>query len=86
MNLKDELPEVPAVGAKIVLPDGGRAVVLTLATAPSGTVWRFVPKPGGGWQAVLRLPESKDAAKAEVNFTAWSAPKDDDAIIGAIGK
>lgn len=86
LNLKDGSPEVPAVGSKIVLSDGGRAVVLTLASAPSGSVWQFVPKTGGGWQAVLRLPESKDAAKAEVSFTVWSAPKDDDAIIGAIGK
>lgn len=86
LNLKDESPEVPAVGAKVVLPDGGRATVLTLATAPSGTAWRFTPKPGGGWQAVLRLPEPKEAARVELSFTAWSAPKDDDAIVGAIGK
>jgi mono/diheme cytochrome c family protein len=86
LNLKGDAPEVPAVGAKIVLPDGGRATVLVLASAPSGTVWRFVPRTGGGWNAVLRLPEPKDAVKAEVAFTAWSAPKDDDAIIGAIGK
>jgi hypothetical protein len=86
LNLKDDTPEIPAVGAKVVLPVGGRAIVLVVGTAPIGTAWRFTPKPGGGWQAVLRLPETKEHAKVEVHFTAWSAPKDDDTIVGAIGK
>jgi cbb3-type cytochrome oxidase cytochrome c subunit len=77
--------EVPANGTKVVLPADGRAVVLTVGAAPTGTVWRFV-KAKSGWQAILRLEPSKEAGNAVVTFTAWSAPKDAPAIIDAIGK
>lgn len=86
LNLKDAAPEVPAIGSRIVLPEGNRATVLILSESPSGTVWRLAPKPGGGWQAIVRFPEAKDPAKFTVQLTAWSAPKDDEAIIGAIAR
>lgn len=84
--IQNNVVEHEAVGSKVVLPAGGRATVLIVTAAPKGAVWRFDPMPGGRWFVYLRLPEGKEAAKVDVAFTAWAVPKDDDAIIGAVGK
>ena len=83
INAKDTEPEGPAVGTKLVLPDNGRATVLTVGSAPEGAVWRFIPMPGG--RMVQAVPA---AARIEGRgegwrwaITAWAAPKDDAAII-----
>ena len=86
MNWKGNEPEAPAIGAKLVLPDGDRAIVLMLTAGPAETVWQFVPKAGGGWSAILRLPEPKDAAKFELNLSTWSLPRDEESLLNAIGK
>lgn len=85
VDLKDGEPEAPAVGTRVVLPqDGDRAVVLHLTAAPAGAAWRFVPRTGSGWQAVLRLPEAKSTDRAEVNLVTWSLPRDDEGLLKAI--
>jgi hypothetical protein len=62
------------------LPDGDRALVLDLVDAPKGTEWRLV-KAGGGWLAVVRLPEAKAAYQAAFGLSLWALPKDDDELL-----
>jgi hypothetical protein len=71
--------------ARIVLPDADRAVVLDLVDAPAGTTWRFVPRSGGGWLAVVRLPMNKDPLPAVFALTVWGVPKDDDGLVKDLG-
>jgi len=72
----------PAGTNRVILPaDGDKATVLELADAPAGTTWRFVPRAGGGWLAVVRLPDAKAALKATFALTAWGLPKDDDDLL-----
>jgi len=86
VDLKDAEPEAPAVGTRVVLPqDGGRAVVLHLAAGPAGAAWRFVPRPGGGRQAVLRLPEPKAADRADLVLETWALPRDDEGLLKSLG-
>lgn len=73
---------LPAAGARLVLPgENDTATVLEVADAPAGTEWRFEPRPGGGWLALLRLPEAKEPLKAAFAVTAWGLPKDDDELL-----
>ena len=81
LDLKAAEVAAPAT-ARVILPaDGDKAVVLELADAPAGTTWRFVPRAGGGWLAVVRLPESKTPSKATFALTVWGLPKDDDTLL-----
>lgn len=82
LDLKAAEPTVPAAGARVVLPqDGDKAVVLEALDAPAGAVWRFVPKQGGGYTAVLRLPAAKEPWKGAFDLALWALPKDDDALL-----
>jgi cytochrome c2 len=82
LDLKANESLVATDGVRVVLPiEGDKAVVLEALGAPEGTAWRFVPKPGGGWLAVLRLPESKDGWKGKFELVTWALPKDDDALL-----
>ena len=77
LDLKAEEPLVPAAGSRIVLPqDGDRAVVLEVPHAPEGAAWRFVPKPGGGWLVILRLPEAKDGWKGAFEVVTLGAAEE----------
>jgi hypothetical protein len=81
-DLKAAEPLVAADGVRVVLPqDGDRAVVLEVSGVPPGTMWRFVPKPGGGWLVLLRLPAPKEPWKFTCELVLWSLPKDDDALL-----
>ncbi|MFO0798085.1 MAG: hypothetical protein U0804_11470 [Gemmataceae bacterium] len=74
--------KVPAA-ARLVLPaDGDRAVVLGITDAPAGAEWRLVPRAGGGWNAVLRLPG--DAGPLAFAVTVWGLPRDDEALLRAL--
>ncbi|QDU23350.1 PA14 domain-containing protein [Urbifossiella limnaea] len=74
--------KVPAV-ARLVLPaDGDRAVVLGITDAPAGAEWRLVPRTGGGWNAILRLPA--DAGPLAFAVTVWGLPRDDEALLRAL--
>jgi cytochrome c2 len=68
-------------GVRVILPDNDRANVLEVLGALEGTEWRFLPRPGGGWLAVLRLPESKAAQKVSLTLNVWALPKDDDELL-----
>ena len=82
LDLKSNEPLVTAEGTRVVLPQAGdRAIVLEAAHAPAGTEWRFVPMSGGGWQAILRLPEAKNGWKGTFEVAVWALPKDDDALM-----
>jgi hypothetical protein len=82
LDLKAPEPQVAAAGVRVVLPqDADRAVVLEAVNAPAGAVWRFVPRAGGGWPAVLRLPEPKEPWKGTFDLVLWAVPKDDDALL-----
>ncbi|MFO0822233.1 MAG: c-type cytochrome [Gemmataceae bacterium] len=82
IDLKAEAPTLPATGTRVVLPqDGDKAVVVEASNAPAGSVWRFVPKTGGGWLVVLRMPAPKEAWKGNLDLVLWAIPKDDDALL-----
>lgn len=82
MNLKAAEVSAPATGVRVILPvEGDRVSLLELTDAPAGTTWRFVPKAGGGWLAVVRLPETKVALQATFSLTVWGLPKDDDGLL-----
>jgi hypothetical protein len=68
-------------GVRVILPDGDKASVLEVIGAPAGTQWRFEAKPGGGWLAIIRLPESRTALKAAFTLNVWGLPKDDDEFL-----
>jgi cbb3-type cytochrome oxidase cytochrome c subunit len=75
---------VAVAGNRVVLPgDGDKATVLQLLDAPAGTEWRLLPRTGGGWLAVVRLPGVKGPKPLEAAFTlaAWGLPKDDDGLL-----
>ncbi len=81
LDLKAASPSAPAT-ARVILPaDGERVTVLELADAPPGTEWRFVPKPGGGWQAVVKLPPAAGPWKGTLVLHAWALPRDDEALL-----
>lgn len=75
----------PADGFRVVLPDGEKANVLEVFNAPAGSQWRFIPRSGGGWLAILRFPESKTPIKATFTLTVWGLPKDDDELLKGLG-
>lgn len=75
-----------AEGYRIILPNVDKANVLEALGTPEGTEWRFAPKPGGGWLAILRFPESKTPLKATFTLTIWGLPKDDDELLKGLGK
>lgn len=82
LDLKADEPLISAAGVRVVLPqDGDKSVVLETRDVPTGTMWRFVPKVGGGWLVVLRLPESRGTWKGSFEVLTWSLPKDDDALL-----
>ena len=85
-DVKSLEPLVTAAGTRLALPqDGDKAIVLEVAGAPEGTVWRVAPKAGGGWLVMLRLPESKENTKWTFDLNLWALPKDDDAFLKDLG-
>lgn len=82
LNLKQTEQELPAAGHRLVLPtENNRAVVLEAVGAPTGTVWRLVPRSGAGWVVMLRFPESMTATKAEFQLLTWGLPRDDEDLL-----
>lgn len=82
IDLKSTEPLAVAKGVRVVLPqDGNRAIAMEAIGAPDGTMWRFVPRLGGGWLAVLRLPESMVGWTGDFDIAIWSLPSDDDALL-----
>ena len=80
----EETPEsgLGASGLRVVLPgDGDKAIVLEAIGTPDRTSWRFVPKPGGGWLVLLRLPETKEGWKGQFELVLWSLTKSDNRLI-----
>lgn len=74
--------ELPALGTTLLLPeDGDKATVLQLTNAPAGTAWRIAKRTGGGYDALIRLTESKEGAKAELTLKAWSLPRNDATLL-----
>ena len=75
--------DVPITDQYVVLPQGnGSAQVLNLTKSPTGTMWRFQPRVGGGWMAVLKLPDS--GGKHEIELFVWSIAKDEPSLIQAL--
>jgi cbb3-type cytochrome oxidase cytochrome c subunit len=78
--------EAPAPGSRVVLPEAGdHATVLDLSAAPAGSAWRCVPRPGGEWLVLLRLPEASAGGKATVAYSVWGLPRDDEALLKGLG-
>jgi cytochrome c553 len=80
LDLKAAEVTAPAAGARVVLPDGERAVVLEASGAPTSTVWQFVQNKGT-WLAVLKLPTAKAEQKLSVTLNTFALPKDDEGLI-----
>ncbi len=71
LDLKSGTAEVAAAGKALLLPqDGDHVVILKLAAAPDGTVWR-VQKGGAGWQALVRVPPGAADGKPTVDLDVW---------------
>ncbi|HSQ54194.1 MAG TPA: hypothetical protein VLM40_00500, partial [Gemmata sp.] len=82
LDLGSAEPRVAAAGTRVVLPqDGDGAVVLEAAGIPEGASWRFVPKSGGGWLAILVLVETKQPVETGFRLVVWSLPKDEEALL-----
>jgi mono/diheme cytochrome c family protein len=82
IDLTAEEPAATAAGSRVVLPqDGNRIAVLEAVNTPPGTVWRFVPRSGGGWLAVLRLPAANAPWKGTFELRLWVVPLDDDTLL-----
>jgi hypothetical protein len=76
---KDGRAEISARGSAVVLPQGGKAVVLVPAEVPRGAVWHLRQQ-GKTWQALLRLPDGP-TGRAAVRLEVWSAARDDPAAL-----
>jgi len=80
IDWKAASPEAPTLGKWVLLPQpGGTLMVLQAPKVPEGTLWRFQPRNGGGWNVVLKLPDS--TTKAEVELLSWSLPKDEVSLL-----
>lgn len=76
--------EVDAIGTRLVLPtDGAGVTVIDVTAAPAKTAWRFIPRPGGGWVALLRLPEVE--GKAHLTLSMWGLPRDEEELLKGLG-
>src|SRR5262249_48721748 len=82
LDLKAEEVTASAVGSRVVLPtDNDRATVLDVVGLPAGSTWRFVPNKSGGWLAILKLPNTKDAQRVTFTLNIWALPKDDERLL-----
>lgn len=78
LNQKGTGSDADAGGTRLILPtDSGGATVIDVSAAPAKTAWRLVPRPGGGWVALLRLPERDGTAKMSLSLSIWGLPRDD---------
>jgi len=75
--------ETPAAGTRLVLQDGGRTVVVELASAPKDAVWVFAPRNGGGRAVLLRLPT---AAKTVLPLDVWGLARPDEELLKGLRK
>ena len=78
--------EIGAEGLRVIMPgEGDRVTVLEAVGAPEKTVWRFI-RQNGGWQVLLRLPESRETWKCRFELVLWALPKDDPALLKGLTK
>jgi mono/diheme cytochrome c family protein len=80
LDLKAPEPEASAEGTRLILSDGGKAIVVEVINAPRGTKWRLVPV-NGGWQALLKLPEAATTSKGTLSLAIWGLPRDDEELL-----
>ncbi len=81
LDLKSGSAEAPTAGTALALPqDGDRVIVLKLAAAPHGAVWR-VKKGGAGWQALVRLPAPASASKPTIDLDVWAPYRNEPELI-----
>src|SRR5262249_1013436 len=71
--------DVPA-DRPLLLPQGDKAIVLTVAAAPKGTAW-LVQKQGNAWQALLRLPTATKAEEVNLTLKVWSPYRTETALL-----
>jgi hypothetical protein len=82
LSPKGGVPELDAAGTRVILPtDGAGAVVVDVTAAPAKTAWRFVPRPGGGWMALLRFPETERRTKTQLTLSLWGLPRDEEELV-----
>jgi hypothetical protein len=85
LSPKGTVPEVDTVGSRVILPaDGAGATVVDVVAAPAKTAWRFVPRPGGGWVALLRLPEAERGGTAHLTLSTWGLPRDEEELVNGL--
>ena len=81
LELKSGATEVPAAGKALLLQgDGDHVIVLTLASAPEGAVWR-VQKGGAGWQALVRVPPGAADGKVQVDVNVWAPYRNEPGLL-----
>lgn len=81
LDLKTGTVEVAAADRLLVLPQGGdRTLIVGLAEAPPGTCWHL-RRLGGTWQALLRLPATKEASVVTVGLKIWAPYRDEPGLV-----
>jgi cytochrome c553/cytochrome c551/c552 len=81
LDLKAGTAETPTAGKALLLPeDGDHAIVLRLAEAPAGAVWR-IQKRNAGWMALVRIPASADAIKPQIDLHVWAPYRNEPELI-----
>jgi mono/diheme cytochrome c family protein len=81
LDLQADTIEAPAATRLLVLPqEGDRLIVLAVKSATEGSRW-VLRRQAAGWQALLRLPATREAARREVSVQTWALYRDDAALL-----
>ena len=80
LDLKSGAAESPAGKALLLPQDGDHAIVLTLAAAPEGAMWR-VQKSGAAWTTLVRLPAAAQATKPQIDLHVWAPYRNEPELI-----
>jgi cytochrome c551/c552 len=75
--------EVPAAGARLVLVQNDRAIILAATEAPSEARWHL-HRHGGTWQVLLRLP-ALTSGQVKVTLQIWAPYSNDSTLWKDLG-
>jgi cytochrome c551/c552 len=82
LDLKSGASEQEVAGKLVILPgEGDGSTVLSLSPSIEGVKWRLQPRPGGGWQALVKIPMTKTGVKGDLPLKVWSLGKVDPAFL-----
>ena len=82
INLKEPPVEIDPANRLIGLPEGDKGIVLSAEGLPEGSKWHLLPRPGGGWQALVHIPPGK--GKKSFDIYVWTAYRLDPAFLKSL--